>query len=55
MKYLVAFVTSIFLFNFFMGCTVVPVQDGEDAVVAVAVEDLDLKTRPPTPGLALAA
>ena len=38
-KYIVAFVTSIFLFNFFMGCTVVPVQDGEDAVVAVAVED----------------
>ncbi|MEJ2136622.1 MAG: multiheme c-type cytochrome [Desulfofustis sp.] len=39
MKYLVALVTSIFLFNFFMGCTVVPVQDVEDAVVAVAVED----------------
>lgn len=39
MKYLVAFVTSIFLFIFFIGCTVVPVQDGEDAVVAVAVED----------------
>jgi len=38
-KYLVALVTSIFLFNFFMGCTVVPVQDVEDAVVAVAVED----------------
>ena len=39
MKYLIAFVTSIFLFNFFMGCTVLPAPDREDAVVAVAVGD----------------
>ena len=39
MKYLVAFVTSIFLFNFFMGCAVLPAPDGEAAGVAVAVED----------------
>ena len=39
MKYLVAFVTSLFLFNFIMGCTVTPAPDREDAVVAVAVED----------------
>jgi len=38
-KYLVAFVTSILLFNFFIGCTVTPAPDREDAVVAVAVED----------------
>lgn len=39
MKYLAAFVTSIFLFIFIMGCTVNPAPDREDAVVAVAVED----------------
>ena len=39
MKYLAAFVTSIFLFNFFMGCAVLPAPDGESAVLAVAVED----------------
>ena len=43
MKYLIAFVTSVFLFNFFTGCTVLPARDGEDAVVAVADGD--------TPGL----
>jgi len=38
-KYLIAFVTSIFLFNFFMGCTVLSAPDGEDTVVAVGLGD----------------
>ena len=37
MKCFIAFVISICLFNFFMGCAVSPAPDQQDAVVAVAV------------------
>ena len=38
-KYFVALVTPICLFNFFIGCTATPAPDREDVVVTVTVVD----------------